>query len=137
MASVPVATALAHSRLLTEIAHAIRAAGLAGNLNSATAITVFAPADSAFAALGRGNLATLRADRSDLTKVVEYHVVRGRQTPADLASGKHLTTLLGTVIVPAKSRARYRVNNAQVICGNIRTANATIYIVNKVLVPIP
>jgi uncharacterized surface protein with fasciclin (FAS1) repeats len=137
MATTPVATAAAHNLMLTDFANAIKATGLAGRLNSAKAITVFAPEDSAFAALGHGNLTTLLASRSDLTKVVQYHVVSGRQTPADLASGKHLTTLLGTVIVPAKSRSEYRVNNAAVVCGNIQTANATIYIVNKVLVPIP
>ncbi len=137
MAAAPVATAAAHNLMLTDFANAIKAAGLAGRLNSAKAITVFAPEDSAFAALGHGNLTTLLASRSDLTKVVKYHVVGGRQTPADLAGGKHLITLLGTVIVPAKSRSEYRVNNAAVVCGNIQTANATIYIVDKILVPIP
>jgi uncharacterized surface protein with fasciclin (FAS1) repeats len=137
LASLPAATAVAHSGLLTRTARAIMGAGLTSILNSATAITIFAPDDDAFAALGRGNLATLLASRPDLTKVLKYHIVSGRHTPADLASGKHLTTLLGTVIIPAKSHGKYRVNNAQVVCGEIRAANATIYIVNKFLVPIP
>jgi len=137
MASVPVATAVVRSRLLTEIAHAIRVVGFASSLNSAKAITFFAPDDEAFAALGRGNLTTLLADKSDLRKLLEFHIVMGRYTPADLARGTHLTTLRGTVIVPAVSHGRYRVNNAAVICGNIQAANATVYIVNKVLVPIP
>lgn len=137
MASAPVVTAIAHSPLLSQFARAIKAVGLARSLDSAKAITVFAPEDSAFVALGRGNLATLLADKSDLAKMLKDHVASGRQTPADLASGRHLRTLLGTIIVPAKSRARYRVNNAGVVCGNIQTANATIYIVNKVLVPVP
>jgi uncharacterized surface protein with fasciclin (FAS1) repeats len=137
MAATPVVGAVGQTRLLTEITHAIKAVGLTGRLNSAKAITVFAPDDSAFGALGRGNLTTLLADKSDLIRVVEYHIVSGRQTPADLASGRHLTTLLGTVIIPAKSHGKYRVNNAQVVCGGIQTANATVYIVNKVLVPIP
>jgi uncharacterized surface protein with fasciclin (FAS1) repeats len=29
----------------------------------------------------------------------------------------------------------YEVNNADVICGNIQTENATVYVINKVLVP--
>jgi uncharacterized surface protein with fasciclin (FAS1) repeats len=137
MAAAPVAIAAAHSRLLTDFARAIRLSGLTARVDSAKAITIFAPDDDAFAALGRGNLRTLLASRSDLTKVLEYHVVTGRQTPADLATGKHLTTLRGTVIVPAKSRGKYRVNNARVVCGDIQTANATVYIVDQVLVPIP
>jgi uncharacterized surface protein with fasciclin (FAS1) repeats len=136
VASARVVTAMAHNPLLSQLARAIKAAGLANSLDSAKAVTVFAPEDSAFTALGRGNLTTLLADKSDLVTLLKGHVVKGRHTPADLASGRHLTTLLGTVIVPAKSRAEYRVNNAEVVCGNIQTANATIYIVNKVLVPV-
>ena len=29
----------------------------------------------------------------------------------------------------------YEVNTADVICGNIQTANATVYVINKVLIP--
>jgi uncharacterized surface protein with fasciclin (FAS1) repeats len=29
----------------------------------------------------------------------------------------------------------YEVNGANVICGNIQTANATVYVINKVLTP--
>jgi uncharacterized surface protein with fasciclin (FAS1) repeats len=130
-------TTVAHNRVLSTIARAIAAVGLTNFLNSAKSITIFAPDDAAFAALGRGNLTTLLASRHDLAKVLRYHVVSGRQTRADLASGKRLTTLLGTLIIPAKSHGKYRVNNAQVVCGDMQTANATIYIVNKVLVPIP
>ena len=137
MAAVPVATAASHNPLLSELADAVQAAGLTSTLNSARSITVFAPDNAAFAALGRGNLSTLMASRSDLIKVLQFHVVNGRQTPADLASGKHLTTLLGTTIVPSMSGGSYLVNNARVICGNVQTANATVYIINKVLVPLP
>ena len=106
-------------------------------LNSAKAITVFAPDNAAFIALGKGNVATLTATRSDLTKVLEYQVVRGRYTPAQLASHRHLTTLRGTVIIPAKSHKIYEVNSAEITCGNIQTANATVYIVSSILVPLP
>jgi uncharacterized surface protein with fasciclin (FAS1) repeats len=41
------------------------------------------------------------------------------------------------MIIPSRTRAGYVVNNADVVCGNIKTANATIYIVDKVLVPVP
>ena len=137
MVAVPVATAVAQSPMLSDLSHAIHAAGLTGRLNAAKAITVFAPDNAAFMALGTGNLTALTEDRSDLTKVLEYQMVDGRQTPADLASGRHLTTLRGTVIIPAKSRTGYEVNGANIICASIQTANATVYIVDQVLVPIP
>ncbi len=137
MASVPVATAAARTPVLHDFDHAIEAAGLTSKLNSAKAITVFAPDNGAFGAIGQGNLTTLDASKSDLVKVVEFQIVSGRKTPADLASGRHLTSLRGTVIVPVKSRSGYVVNNANIICGNIRTANATVYIVNRILIPQP
>jgi uncharacterized surface protein with fasciclin (FAS1) repeats len=133
MASVPVVTAVAHYPLLTDLAHAAKVAGLAATLNSASAVTLFAPDNSAFRALGRGNYNTLMASKADLAEVLKYHVVTGRVTPAELAERKPLTTLAGLPVHPVRSRNVYKVNGVQVICGNLRTANATIYIVNGVL----
>jgi uncharacterized surface protein with fasciclin (FAS1) repeats len=133
MASVPVVTAASHYPLLTDLAHAAKVAGLAAALNSASAVTLFAPDNAAFRALGRGNYNTLMANKADLAQVLRYHVVTGRVTPAELAERKPLTTLAGLPVHPAKSRNVYKVNGVQVICGNLRTANATIYIVNGVL----
>jgi uncharacterized surface protein with fasciclin (FAS1) repeats len=135
MASVPVVTAASHNPLLTDLAHAAHVAGLTGALNSASALTVFAPDNAAFRALGKGNYKTLMAHRADLAKVLKYHVIRGRVTPAELAERKPLTTLAGLRVHPVKSRNVYKVNGVRVICGNLRTANATIYIINGVLVP--
>jgi len=136
MAAAPVAVAAAHNPLLSDLSRAVRAAGLASTLNSASAITVFAPDNAAFAALGSGNVKTLLANKADLVKVLEYHVVKGRVTPAELATGKPLTSLLGLKIQPAISGGVYEINNASVICGNIKTSNATVYILDKVLIPI-
>jgi uncharacterized surface protein with fasciclin (FAS1) repeats len=133
MASVPVVTAASHNPLLTDLAHAAHVAGLAMTLNSASAVTLFAPDNAAFRALGRGNYNTLMANRADLAKVLKYHVVKGRVTPAELADRKPLRTLAGLPVHPVKSRNVYKVNGVRVICGNLRAANATIYIVDGVL----
>jgi len=137
MAPAPAAAAAAQTPLLHEFERALAATGLTSRLNSARAITIFAPDNAAFRALGPGNLSTLNASKPDLARVLEDHIVSGRISPADLASRRRLATLRGTVIVPAKTAGGYRVNNAGVVCGNIQTANATIYIVNKVLVALP
>lgn len=135
MASAPVVTAAAHNPLLTDLVHAIDAAGLTNTLNSAKGITVFAPDNAALAALGGGNVKTLMANKADLVKVLQYHVVNSRVTPAQLASGKPLTTQLGLPVHPVMSGHLYMINTAEVVCGNIQTSNATVYIVNKVLIP--
>jgi len=52
-----------------------------------------------------------------------------------LASGKAIRTLEGATIRPAMISGSYSVNGAQVVCGNVQTANATVYIINTVLMP--
>ena len=130
----PVVAAASHNPLLTTLAKDIKAAGLTASLDSMHAITVFAPANTAFAKLPASAM-TMMHSRAELTKILKYHVVDGTITPAELASGNPLTTLEGSTLKPAKMGAVYEVNNANVTCGNIHTANATVYVINKVLIP--
>ena len=134
MSMDPVATAASHTPLLTTFAGDIRAAGLTTDLNSMHAITVFAPANAAFASLPASDMTMLHST-AELTKILKYHIVNGHVTTAELASGSPLTTLEGSALRPSKMGSVYEVDNADVICGNIQTANATVYIINKVLRP--
>lgn len=135
MARAPIVTAAAADPLLTDLTRALGAAGLSSTLDSARAITVFAPDNSAFNGFGAGNLNTLLASRSDLRRVLDYLVVNGRITPTELATGASLTTLLGSQIQPARKGTVYKINSARVVCGNIQTANATVYIIDKLIIP--
>jgi uncharacterized surface protein with fasciclin (FAS1) repeats len=134
MSMDPVLTAASHNPLLTTFAHDAQAAGLTAQLNSMHAITVFAPADSAFAQLPASEM-TMMHSQAELAKILEYHVVNGHVTASELASGRPVKTLEGDTLRPSKMGAVYEVNNADVICGNIQTANATVYVINKVLMP--
>jgi uncharacterized surface protein with fasciclin (FAS1) repeats len=135
MMTDPVVTAAAHNPLLTTLAADVKAAGLTPELDSMGSITVFAPADAAFAKLPHSMTMTMMHNTRELARVLKYHVVPGHVTTAQLARGKPLTTLEGGTLKPSKMGAVYEVNNADVICGNIHTANATVYIINKVLMP--
>jgi len=130
----PVVTAASHNPLLTTLANDIKATGLTADLNSMHAVTVFAPANTAFTRAPASAM-TMMHSKTELTKILKYHVVSGSITPAQLASGKPLTTLEGSTLKPSKMGAVYEVNNASIICGNIHTANATVYVINKVLTP--
>ncbi len=134
MSMDPVVTAASHNPLLTTLAADIKTAGLIADLNSMHAVTVFAPANTAFSKLPASSM-TMMHSQAELAKILKYHVVSGHVTPAQLASGKPLTTLEGSTLKPSKMGAVYEVNNADVICGNIQTANATVYVINKVLIP--
>ena len=135
MATAPVATAASANPLLSTLVTAVKQAGLVDTLNSAAGITVFAPDNAAFAKIPASTLKTVLADKPELTKILTYHVVAGRVTPAELASGKTLKTLEGSTVTPAMMGSTYTVNGTPVVCGNVQTANATVYIIGGVLMP--
>ena len=135
MSTAPVATAASANPVLKTLVAAVTAADLGDTLNSAPEITVFAPANDAFAAIPKKDLNALLADKPTLTKVLTHHVVEGKIAPADLA-GTH-KTLAGDEITVKGSGEQFTVGdaNANVICGNVQTANATVYIIDGVLTP--
>jgi uncharacterized surface protein with fasciclin (FAS1) repeats len=135
MATAPVATAASANPVLSTLVTAVKQAGLVNTLNSAAGITVFAPDNAAFAKIPASTLKSVLADKAELTKILTYHVVAGRVTPAELASGKTLKTLEGSTVSPAMMGTSYTVNGASVVCGNVQTANATVYIIGSVLMP--
>jgi uncharacterized surface protein with fasciclin (FAS1) repeats len=135
MATAPVATAASANPVLSTLVTAVEKAGLVDTLNSAPDITVFAPDNAAFAKIPASTLDGVLANKAELTKILTYHVVSGRYTPAQLASGKALKTLEGGTITPALKDGAYTVNGASVVCGNVQTANATVYIIGSVLMP--
>jgi uncharacterized surface protein with fasciclin (FAS1) repeats len=134
MAKVPVATAASGNPVLSTLVGAVNEAGLVDSLNSAPALTVFAPANSAFAKIPQDTLNGVLADEEALTEILTYHVVPGRLSPDQLA-GTH-TTLEGEQLTVAGSGTSFTVDgSSSVVCGNVETANATVYIVDTVLMP--
>ena len=135
MATAPVATAASANPLLSTLVAAVKAAGLVDTLNSASNITVFAPDNAAFAKIPAATLKGILANKAELTKILTYHVASGRYTAAQLASGTKIKTLEGGTVTPAMMAGSYTVNGASVVCGNVQTANATVYIINTVMTP--
>jgi uncharacterized surface protein with fasciclin (FAS1) repeats len=132
MAQDPVATAASNNPALSTLTTAVKKAGLVDTLNSAPALTVFAPANSAFAKLPKAQLNAVLADKAKLSTLLTGHVVKGRLTPKQLA-GDH-KSLAGTTIKVAGSGEKFTVDgNSNVVCGNVQTSNATVYIVDTVL----
>ena len=134
MAMDPVVIAASHNPLITTLAAEIMKADLTATLNTAKSITVFAPDNQAFKNLTAHDMAMM-SGMTELAKVLKYHVVTGHITPAELAHGMTLTTLEGSQLKTSRMGSVYEVNNADVTCGNLHTANATVYIINTVLMP--
>ncbi|WP_410813648.1 fasciclin domain-containing protein [Micromonospora sp. 067-2] len=134
MAKVPVATAASGNPLLSTLVTAVKKANLVDSLNGAQGVTVFAPTNDAFAKLPKADLDKVLADDALLKKVLTHHVVKTQLSPDTLA-GAH-ETLLGDQVTVAGSGSSFTVDgNSMVVCGNVSTANATVYIVDTVLMP--
>ncbi|HEV7710430.1 MAG TPA: fasciclin domain-containing protein [Asanoa sp.] len=135
MAQVPVATAASGNPLLSTLVSAVKKAGLVDSLNSTASLTVFAPTNDAFAKIPKAQLDQVLADKEKLTKILTYHVVPGAQLTPETVAGNQMS-LEGQNLMVAGSGANFTVNgDSKVVCGNVKTANATVYIVDTVLMP--
>ncbi len=142
MSDDPVATAASNNPALSTLVQAVTAANLVDTLNSAQDITVLAPANPAFEAIPADALNAVLADVPQLTTVLTHHVIPGRLAPDQLA-GTH-TTLNNDQVTIEGSDENFTLaadqtvvgqQQAGVICGNVQTANATVYIIDQVLKP--
>ncbi|MGW0333859.1 fasciclin domain-containing protein [Streptomyces sp. NPDC003011] len=135
MAQDPVATAASNNPALSTLVTAVKKAGLLDTLNNAQDITVFAPTDDAFAKIPKATLDKVLNDKAQLTKILTYHVVGQKLTPTDLENGS-FDTLEKSKVATSGSGESYTVNDsAKVVCGNVKTANANVYIIDTVLMP--
>jgi uncharacterized surface protein with fasciclin (FAS1) repeats len=141
MAQAPVAAAASGNPALKSFVQALTSANLMDPLNTTPELTVLAPADPAFTAVPADQLKALTADSPRLTATLLHHVIQGRLTPDQLA-GQH-TTLNNDALTIEGSGQNFTIAGegtlsgtaASVICGNVRTANATVYVIDQVLKP--
>jgi len=135
MSADPVATAASNNPLLSTLVTAVKQAGLVDTLNNAENITVFAPTNDAFAKIDKKTLDKVLADKEMLTAILTEHVVGEKLTPQTLA-GDHDTLNPKQGVTVEGSGEDFTVNgDAKVLCGNVQTANATVYIIDTVLLP--
>ena len=137
MAADPVATAASNNPLLTTLTAAVSGkvnpkVDLVTTLNNGE-FTVFAPIDDAFKKIDAATMKKLTTDATLLTGILTYHVVPGQLSPSEVV-GTHPTANGGTVTVTG-SGDNLKVNGATVICGGVKTKNATVYLIDQVLTP--
>jgi uncharacterized surface protein with fasciclin (FAS1) repeats len=137
MATEPVATAASNNPLLTTLTAAVSGGlnpdvNLVDTLNSGE-FTVFAPTDDAFAKIDPATIESLKTDSDTLTKILTYHVVPGQLSPDEIV-GEH-ETVEGQMVTVTGPVDTLTVQDASVICGGVETANATVYLVDTVLMP--
>jgi len=140
MSADPVAVAAGNNPLLTTLTAAVSGqvnpkVDLVDTLNGDD-FTVFAPVDAAFAELPKKTVDALAQPKNAdlLSTVLTYHVVPGQLSPAEIADSTQ-TTVQGSDVEVTGSGDDLKVNDAHVICGGVQTANATVYLIDAVLMP--
>ncbi len=142
MVNDPVATAASNNPLLQTLVAAVGAVdGLGDTLNSQEALTVFAPYEGAFAEIPADTLqglldeAAAKADKSALYSILAHHVLPANNDPSAVVGEQD--TLAGDTLTIEGDESGMTVSDgtvtANVLCGNIPTANATVYVIDKVL----
>lgn len=137
MAEDPVAVAASNNPMLTTLTAAVSGelnpdVNLVDTLNG-DEFTVFAPVDDAFAKIDPATIESLKTDSETLTSILTYHVVPGQLSPDEVVGTQ--TTVQGGTVEVTGSGDDLMVNDAKVICGGVHTANATVYLIDTVLMP--
>ena len=139
MSADPVTVAASNNPMLKTLTQALSGqlnpdVNLVDTLNGGQ-FTVFAPTDDAFAKIDPATIETLKTDSDLLTSILTYHVVPGQAGP-DQVPGTHKTVQGADVTVTGQGNDLV-VNDAAVVCGGVATANATVYMIDTVLMPPP
>ena len=138
MSQDPVAVAASNNPILTTLTAAVSGqlnpdVNLVDTLNG-DEFTVFAPVDDAFAKIDPATIESLKTDSATLTSILTYHVVPGQIAPDEI-EGTHATVNGGEVTVTGSGDNIMINDSAAVICGGVETANATVYLIDSVLMP--
>ena len=137
MSQDPVATAASNNPMLSTLTEALSGklnpqVNLVDTLNNGQ-YTVFAPTNDAFAKLPASTIDELKTNADKLKSILTFHVVQGQSSPAKV-DGMH-KTLQGAELNVTGQGDGLKFNDAGLVCGGVHTANATVYMIDTVLVP--
>ena len=111
---------------------ALQAANLATTVDSLMDVTCFIPNNDAFQAVA-GSLATLPI--SNLTSILEYHVVNGTVGYSTDLTNMTMKTLTGQNLAITVVNGSVFVNSARVVTSNVLVANGVVHVIDGVLNP--
>lgn len=121
----------------TTLVAAVQAAGLVETLKGAGPFTIFAPTNTAFAALPAGTVDGLLKPESKaaLTNILTYHVVAGSVKAADLKDGQKVKTLQGEELTVSIKDGKVMINGANVTAADLTGSNGVVHVIDAVLMP--
>lgn len=136
---IPTLLPTASFKLLTA---AVTKAGIGGALTGPGPLTVFAPTDAAFKAVGIDSAVIANTSSTALTGILTYHVLNSRTYSPLITNGASLSTLQGGTITAGVSTTGVTVSgkgNAGVASNvtgpDITATNGVVHIIDRVLLP--
>jgi uncharacterized surface protein with fasciclin (FAS1) repeats len=117
---------------------AVDSAGLAETLSGPGPFTVFAPTDSAFAALPEGTVSDLLQSENEdqLRNILLYHVASGSVMAADVTAMDSVETMQGSMLpVTVSDDGTVMIGEATVVATDVEADNGVIHVIDAVLMP--
>ncbi|AUD04405.1 fasciclin domain-containing protein [Spirosoma pollinicola] len=121
---------------------AVTKAGVGAALTAPGPLTVFAPTDAAFKAVGIDSAAIANTPVATLTSILTYHVLNGRTYTPTITNGSSLSTLQGGTITAGISTTALTVTGtgnkgtASNITGpDVSATNGVVHIIDRLLLP--
>lgn len=134
--SMSVTAVLRTDRRFSTLTTGLDSTGLDSTLAGNGPYTLFAPPDTAFAALPDGTMPLLLTEEVDrLRTVLAHHVVNERVTRAALTDATVLTTLSGDSLRVRVTDSTVTVGSAVVVDGDVSGSNGLIHVIDRVLRP--
>jgi uncharacterized surface protein with fasciclin (FAS1) repeats len=129
-------TAVADGRFST-LKAALDAAGLTVFFQWDNKLTVFAPTDEAFAKLPEGTVEELLKPKNKdlLVEILSYHVASGQFELPDALQASDIEVVKGGSVDVSFSNGRVRVNDANLIDGDVICTDGVIHVIDAVLLP--
>lgn len=127
---------------LSTLVTAVTEAELVETLSGEGPFTVFAPTNSAFAALPEGTLDSLLLpeNKATLQAVLTYHVVAGKVMSSDLSNGQIVKTVQGNNLTVEIMDGKVMLVDAtgakaEVVTADVEASNGVVHIINSVVLP--
>ena len=113
---------------LTALAGAATQANLVAPLSSLRDVTIFAPNNAAFGAIGS---ATANLTTQQLAGILSYHVVNGTVGYSTALTNTTLRTLGGQNLTISVNNGSVFANSAKVVLADVLVANGVVHVIDK------
>lgn len=121
--------------IFTTLVTAVQAAGLESTLRETDGLTVFAPTDTAFAALGEETITSLLANPTALADILAYHVIAAPVYSANVAAGPVTMFNTDQAVLSVTAEGTLKINDANIIITDIVASNGVIHVIDAVILP--